>query len=54
MNWLVYRITDSPLMLGLVSFDRLLGRLFIGTEDVSDIMVRHGLASATKPEATRA
>lgn len=35
-------------MMHAFTMGRILGRLFVGTEDVSAIMVRHGLARVTK------
>lgn len=37
-----------------LSFDRVPGRLFVGTEDVSQLMVRAGHATASKPKRPKA
>lgn len=41
-------VVDVTDLLRILTFDRVLGRLFIGTQDVSEIMVMHGYATAEK------
>jgi len=40
-------------ILSITTLGRVLGRLFIGTEEVAPIMIRHGHATAKKPAARK-
>jgi endonuclease YncB( thermonuclease family) len=44
----VPRQPGADLLDAMTTMGRVLGRLFIGTEDVSEIMVRHGYATKEK------
>lgn len=41
-------VLDLKEILAQMTFDRVPGRLFIGSEDVSELMIRHGLATREK------